>query len=187
MSKILAKANRLHQIELFCDALIGYAYMKLESYVKASAILFKIIQTANINGMMTLLYLAWLLMCEMHLKQGKYNVAYGIVNNSLIQLEKNNNSCEYLAVLFRYALYKVFMFQRQPEKAQICLEQVNYMTSKYGIHFEIDTDPEHYIPIEENTETSENSEIGDINASDNDDDDEEVVGPRGLPPENGST
>ena len=71
--------------------------------------------------------------------------------------------------------------------AQNCLEQVNYMTSKYGIHFEIDTDPEHYIPIEENTETSENSEIGDINASDNDDDDEEVVGPIGLPPENGST
>ena len=29
--------------------------------------------------------------------------------------------------------------------------------------------------------------IGDINASDNDDDDEEVVGPIGLPPENGST
>ena len=186
-AKILAKLYHLHQIELCLDALIGYAYMKLESYVKASAILFKIIKAANINGMMTLLYLAWYLMCEMHLKQGKYNVAYGIVNNSLIQLEKNNNACEYLAILFRYALFKVFMFEGQHEKAQICIEQAKYMTSKYGINFEFDTDPSHYIPIEENAENSEEGEVQDMNDSDNDDDDDEVVGPiGGVPPENGA-
>ena len=185
-AKILAKASKLHQIELCCDALIGYAYVQLESYVKASAILFKIIKTANINGMMALLYLAWYLMCEMNLKQGKYNVAYGIVNNSVIQLEKNNNACEYLAILFRYALFKVFMYQGEHAKAEICIEQAKYMTSKFGIHFEFDTDPSHYIPIDNSTEQSQDGEVGDMNDSD-DDDDEEVVGPiGGMPPENGA-
>lgn len=183
-AKVLAKIAKLHQVEYCCDALIGYAYMKLESYVKASAILFKIIKTANINGMMTLLYLAWYLMCEMNLKQGKYNVAYGIVNNSIIQLEKNNNSCEYLTILFRYALYKVFMFQGEADKADICLQQAQYMTNKYGIHFEFDTDPAHYIPIEENAE-QQDGEVGDLGDSDSDSDDDEgeIVGPVGVPHE----
>lgn len=159
MGKVVAKTNHLHQLELFCDLMIGYAYMKLESYEKASAIIFKIIKATNMNGMTALLYVAWYLMCEMNLKQGKYNIAYGIVNNSIIQLEKNTNSCEFLMILFRYALYKVFMFQGEKDKAQICMEQANYMTAKYNIHFEFDTDPNHYIPIEEEAE----KQVGDLN------------------------
>ena len=135
--------------------------------------------------MSALLYLAWYLMCEMHLKQGKYNVAYGIVNNSLIQLEKNSNSCEYLAILFRYALYKVFMYQGEHDKAQICIEQANYMTGKYGVHFEFDTDPEHYIPIEDSSEQSNDSNVNDLSDSDSDDDGDEIaVGPININPDN---
>ena len=92
--------------------------MQLESYKKADAIVYQIIKATNGNGMTTLLYVAWYVMSELHLRQNKYDVAFGIVNNSLIQLEKNNTTSEYIA-------------------------------QKYGINFEFDADPSHYIPVEE--------------------------------------
>ena len=61
-AKVIAKDNRLHQLELFCDLLIGYAYLQLESYKKADAIIYQIIKAANEKGMTTLLYVAWYVM-----------------------------------------------------------------------------------------------------------------------------
>ena len=148
-AKVIAKRNRLHQLELFADLMIGFAYMQLASYKKAEAIIYKIIKTTNNNGMTTLLYIAWYVMAELHLKQNKYEVAYGIINNSLIQLEKNNITGEYLLMLFKYAMYKVMMFKKQNEKADICISHAKYIAEKYGINFNFDTDSSHYIAVEE--------------------------------------
>jgi len=98
-AKSIAKYNGLFVVEFFADLLIAYAYVQLGNYQKSEAILFNIIKSANQNGMTTLLYAAWYVMGELHLKQHKYNVAFGIVNNSLIQLEKSNTSTEYLLML----------------------------------------------------------------------------------------
>ena len=70
-AKVMAKCNRLHQLELFADLMIGYAYMELGSYKKADSIIYKIIKATNNNGMTTLLYVAWYVMSELHLKQNK--------------------------------------------------------------------------------------------------------------------
>lgn len=148
-AKVLAKDNRLHQLELFSDLLIGYAYLQLESYKKADAIVYQIIKATNGNGMTTLLYVAWYVMSELHLRQHKYDVAFGIVNNSLIQLEKNNTTSEYLLMLFKYNMFKILMYMKQPDKAEICMGHAQYIAQKYGINFEFDTDPSHYIPVEE--------------------------------------
>ena len=148
-AKIAAKIGRIHQLELFCDLLIGYAYLQLDSYKKADSIIYKIIKATNNNGMTTLLYVAWYVMSELHLKQNKYEVAYGIINNSLIQLEKNNVTSEYLLMLFKYNMYKVMMFKGQKEKAEICMAHAQYIAAKYGINFNFDTDPAHYIAVEE--------------------------------------
>ncbi len=148
-AKVIAKDNRLHQLELFCDLLIGYAYLQLESYKKADAIIYQIIKAANEKGMTTLLYVAWYVMSELHLRQHKYDVAFGIVNNSLIQLEKNNTTSEYLLMLFKYNMFKVLMFKKQPDKAEICMGHAQYIAQKYGVNFIFDTDASHYIPIEE--------------------------------------
>ncbi len=155
-AKIASKIAKIHQLELFCDLLIGYAYMQLGSYVKANSIIYKIIKTTNNNGMTTLLYVAWYIMSELHLKQHKYDVAFGIINNSLIQLEKNNVTSPYLLMLFKYNMYKVMMFQKQPDKAGILIAHAKYIAEKYGINFRFDTDPSHYIPIED--ENSDNKE-----------------------------
>lgn len=148
-AKVIAKDNRLHQLELFSDLLIGYAYLQLESYKKADAIVYQIIKATNENGMTTLLYVAWYVMSELHLRQHKYDVAFGIVNNSLIQLEKNNTTSEYLLMLFKYNMFKILMYMNQPDKAEICMGHAQYIAQKYGINFEFDADPSHYIPVEE--------------------------------------
>ena len=99
--------------------------------------------------MTNLLYVAWYIMSELNLAQGKYIVTYGIVNNSLIQLEKTDGSNEYLLLLFKYNMYKVLRFRGQNEGAQICLAQAQYFMQKHGIMFNFDTDDSHYIPLED--------------------------------------
>lgn len=148
-AKVVAKENRLHQLELFADLLIGHAYVQAQSFRKAESIIYKIIKETNQNGMTNLLYTAWYIMSELHLKQHKYDVAFGILNNSLIQLEKSNTTSEYLLLLFKYNMFKVMMFKQQYEKAEICLGHAQYLAQKYGINFNFDIDASHYIPVEE--------------------------------------
>ena len=166
-AKRLAKYNRLHQIEYFCDLLIGYAYLALESYDKASLIIYKIIRMSGDNGMTNLTYIAWLLMSEMNIRQGRYTVAYGIVNNSLIQLEKTDNSNEYLLLLFKYQMYKIQMYKGNIDKAQICISQCNYLIQKHNIKFTFDTEPAHYVPQEDPDDESilTNSGVGAVHVN----------------------
>ena len=123
--------------------------MQLGSYKKADSIIYKIIKATNNNGMTTLLYVAWYIMSELHLKQDKYDVAFGIVNNSLIQLEKNNTTSEYLLMLFKYNMYKVMMFKKENEKAEICISHAKYIAEKYGINFTFDTVEDDEVTLEE--------------------------------------
>ena len=155
-AKILAKQNHLSQIELFTDLMIGYAYAKLCSFRKASAIVYQIIRTANENGLNNLLYMAWYVMSELNMAQGKYIVTKGIVNNSLIQLEKTENSNEFILMLFKYNMYKVLRFKGEMEGAEICLAQANYIANKYGIKFEFDTNSDHFIPLVDPDEDTSN-------------------------------
>lgn len=148
-AKIIARVNALHQLELFADLMIGSAYMNIESYKKADSIIYKIIKNTNDNGMTTLLYVAWYMMSLLKLKLHEYDVAYGIINNSLIQLEKNNSTSEYLLMLFKYNMFKVLMFKKQFDKAEICIGQAQYLAAKYGINFAFDVNPDSYIPVED--------------------------------------
>ena len=169
-AKIIAKYKGLHQFELFADLMIAYAYIKINSLQKASLIIYKIIKTANENGMNNLLYLAWYVMSELNLAQGKYIVTYGIVNNSLIQLEKADSANPYLLLLYKYNMYKVLRFKGQSEQSEICLAQANYIAQKYGINFEFDTDPNNFIamvdPDEEVPPTASASGYQDGNIND---------------------
>lgn len=161
-AKIAAKDASVHILELFSDLLIAYAYMAVDSYEKSENILYNVIQETSRNGMISILYVAWLLMSELHLKQDKYDVAYGIVNNSLIQLEKNNITSEYILMMFKYTMYKVMMFKQQFDKAEICIAQAGYIANKYGIKFNFDNDPSHYIPVD--TETDVNVTEDELNS-----------------------
>ena len=156
-AKILAKAYHLSQIELFIDLMIGYSYLKLCSYRKASVIFYHVIKKSNENGLNNLLLIAWYLMSELYLAEGKYVLAKGVLTNSIVQLEKDSRSNEYLVMLFKYNMYKVLMFKNDVENANICLAQANYIANKYNIIFQFDTNPEHYIPLADPDEESEDN------------------------------
>jgi len=172
VAKLDAKDRSLHQIELFCDLLIGASYMDLESHTKSTNIFYQIIKTTTDNGMTNMLYFAWYFLSEHNIRMQKFDVAYGIVNNSLIQLERGEYSNEYLILLFKYNMFKVLMYQREFEKAKLCIEQAINMAQRKGINFEFDLDASHYLAdgetvedapqdaenAEENTENSENVE-----------------------------
>ena len=146
IAKLNAKDKNLHQIELFCDLLIGSSYMDIESYTKATDIFYKIVRETGENGMTNMLYFAWFFMSEYNLRMQKYDVAYGIINNVIIQLEKADNSCYYLLLLFKYNMFKVLMYMQQFDKAKLCIEQAISMAERKGINFVFDLDASHYIP-----------------------------------------
>ena len=148
-AKRRARFARLHQLEMFCDLMIGKCYVELESFDKASLIIYRIIRATGDDGMANLTYVAWLMMSEMNIRQGRYTVAYGIVNNSLIQLEKGDHSNEYLLLLFKYQMFKIQMYKKSEDNSQICIAQCNYLVQKHGINFNFDTNPAHYIPLED--------------------------------------
>lgn len=152
-AKIAAKVKMLSLFELFADLFIAYAYAQLESYVKSEAIIHQIIRETDEKGMVIVLYAAWFVMSELQLKQNKYDVAFNIINNSVIQLEKENISCEYILMLFKYNMFKVMMFKQQYEKAEICLGHAQYLAQKYGINFNFDIEASHYIAVEDNNVT----------------------------------
>ena len=145
-AKIAAKSTGIYPIELFTDLMIAYAYLKVKSYEKAEHITYSIIRHTSNNGMTAILYLAWFIMSEIQLKQKNYDVAFGIVNNTLIQIEKNNNTSEYILMLFKYNMFKILMYKQEYNNAEICVSHAKYISDKYGINFEFDIDPAHYTP-----------------------------------------
>lgn len=139
-SKLIAKESFMYVFELFVDLLIGYCYVQLNSFVKASAMLFKIVRTSKEKGMISIMHFAWYIMSTLNIKQGKYDIAYGILNNANIQLEKNGNISEYLTMLNKFNMYKVLMCCSEPDKAEICMNQAAYIVEKYGLNFNLNID-----------------------------------------------
>lgn len=157
-AKIIAQSNDQRQLELFADLMIAYAYVKRDSAKKAEHILNQILKETHNNGMTNVLYATWFIMSELYLSKNKYNIAYGIINNSQIQLERNNNASEYLLMLFKYNLYKIMMFKKDFNKAELCINQAIYIANKYGINFDFTMNKDDY----ESTD-SENDEITEDN------------------------
>lgn len=161
-AKLSAGRNNLHQIELFCDLLIGYTYVNLGYYQKAASILYKIIKSLKNQGMYLLQHLGWYFLSDMNIRLRKFDVAYGMLNNSIIQLEKYGKASDFVIMLFKYNMFKIMMYMGNVDKAQVCLNQAYYLKQKHDINFDFDINPENYLfntdpPVEE--EISENSDI----------------------------
>ncbi len=151
-AKVNAKNCMLHKIEYICDLIIANAYTRVGLLPKASHILYDVINTAQIKGMAGVELLAWYFMSNIHLTEAQYDTAYGVINNSIIQLEKNRLHSELLIMLLNYNLYKVFMYRRELNKAQLCIEQALAIAQKHEMFFPFDVNPQSYgIEIDEET------------------------------------
>lgn len=143
-AKVNAKNCMLHKIESICDLFIASAYIRINSIPKASHILYDVINISQEKGMAGVELLAWYFMSNIHIMEKQYDTAYGVINNSIIQLEKNRLHSELLIMLLNYNLYKVFMFKRELDKAQLCIEQAMTIAEKHDVIFPFDVNPESY-------------------------------------------
>ena len=139
-AKLVARSAMLYSVELFADLMIGYAYVQLGSFEKASSMLFKIIKTAKEKGLNSVLHLAWYVLSVLYISEGKYELAYGVLNNSIIQMEKTGVMSEYLIMLDKVNMYKVMMCMNSKEQAQICMNQASFIVQKYGLNFNLNID-----------------------------------------------
>jgi len=139
-AKLIARSAMLYSIELFADLMIAYAYVRLKAFEKSYSILIKIIKTAQEKGLNSILHLAWYILSIHYIDEGKYELAYGVLNNSIIQMEKTGVISEYLTMLDKVNMYKVMMCMESKEQAQICMNQASYIVQKYGLKFNLNID-----------------------------------------------
>jgi len=139
-AKLIAKESELFSFELFADLMIGYAYIQLNSFKKASSMIYKIIKYSKEKGMNAVEHIAWYVMSILNIKEGKYDIAYGVLNNSEISMEKNGQLSEYLSMLNKVNMYKVLMCTNKKEQAQLCLNQASAVVQKYGLNFNLNID-----------------------------------------------
>lgn len=139
-AKLAAKYANLPAVELLCDLLIANTYTNTGMFDKASSILYSAIRTLKDKGMTLLESVGWYFMSELNIRQSKLDVAYGILNNSTIQLERDGKVSDYIIMLFKHNMYRILMSKGYTEKAEICLNQINYICQKYSINFKIKND-----------------------------------------------
>lgn len=139
-AKLIANDSMSTQLETLTDLLIGYAYIKRGTYKKASSMLYKIIKSSKEKGMNAIVHTGWYIMSILNIAEGKFDIAYGVLNNSTIQMEKSGGISEYLTMLHKVNMYKVLMNLNSPDQAQICLNQASYIIQKYGINFTLNVD-----------------------------------------------
>lgn len=132
-AKINAKLNKLTQIELICDLLIGYSYFRLGQVEKASGIYYNVLEASTKNGLKMVTYLDWYLVSLLKFEQPDIDVAYGIAHNAVIQLEKDHNAGDFMFYLFRILLSKIFEAKENQQAAESCLNDAKFIKEKYNL------------------------------------------------------
>lgn len=139
-AKLSAKMNNLTQIELFCDLLIGFAYFNLDQLQKSSAIYHSVLEVSTKNGLKMITYLAWYFISVLKLKQQETDMAFGITNNVVVQLEKDSNAGDFLFFLFRVLLSQILIAKNETDSAQLCLNNAKFIKEKYSLNYNIELD-----------------------------------------------
>lgn len=132
-AKITAKMQKLTQIELICDLLIGYSYLKLEQLEKASSIYYNVLELSTNNGLKLVTYLAWYLISMLKFKQEEIEVALGIANNAITQLEKDDNSSDYMFLLLRILLAELLSAKGDENSVKLCTQNIIFIKEKYKL------------------------------------------------------
>lgn len=136
-AKMSAKMNNLSQIELICDLFIGYAYFKLNQDIKAYSIYNSVLGTSSKHGLKTVTYITWYFISMLKFKQQDIDIALGIAENAVIQLEKDSNSGDFLFFLFRMLLAEILIAKGENKSAELCLQNAKFIKEKYRLKFEI--------------------------------------------------
>ena len=136
-AKLSSKVHRLSQIELFCDLMIGKAYMNREQDKKASAIFNSVLEASQNNGLKNLFYLSAYSTADLLLKNNNTNTAYGILSNIIIELENSRNKNPYILMIFKALYAKVLKARNEDNQANFCLNQAKQIAQNHNIQLKI--------------------------------------------------
>ena len=100
-AKLKSAFARLHQIESFCDLMIGMAYQNLSNTKKSKQIFYNILDISEERGLKNITYLSWLLIAESEFKDGNSEMAVGLVNNAILNIESDSNAGDYFTLMFK--------------------------------------------------------------------------------------
>lgn len=157
-AKLIAKDSYCHVFEYFTDLLIGYSYIGLKSYYKAESICTQVLSSARDKGLNSIIFIAWYILSILNIRQGKFDIAYGILNNSAIQMEKFGGVSDYLTLLNKVNMYKLLMCTQDKDKAEICINQAKYIVKKYDLKYDLNIDIEKFMAENKAEDTAKNTE-----------------------------
>lgn len=122
-AKTKASALHLHQIEYFCDLLIGYAYKNLGNIKKSKQIYYSVLDESGEKGLKNITYMSWLLMAQEEFQGGNFEIASGILNNSILNMENDENCTDFFVMMFKSLSAEISLNLNQFEQALFCAEQ----------------------------------------------------------------
>ena len=106
-------ANQL-QFGLFCDLIIGYCYYKVGVSEKSDAIYADVLKKAKKSGLSTIVHLSNYFCALTDIELKDRDLAYGLVINSLLILERSNANNILITVMLQLLLLKILTTE-EPE------------------------------------------------------------------------
>ena len=133
-AKLVAAILNQHQIEYFCDLMIGFAYQNLGSIKKAKQIYYNILDLSEEKGIKNITYLSWALIAKAEFQENNIDMCVGIINNSILNLEKDPDASEYFVMIFKSLSSEVMIaVKANIEKAMFCAEQAFETAAKHTL------------------------------------------------------
>ena len=125
-AKLKARAYEQHQMNYFCDLMIGYAYLQLDNIAKAKEIFYSVLDTASEKGLKNIILLSWYFIANAEYKDKKVAITLDIINKTLLKMEKDTNSSNYFLLAYK-TLFARVNAEQNPEKTleetMVCAQQ----------------------------------------------------------------
>lgn len=134
-AKICSNINNFTQLEILCDLLIGYAYFKLGGIEKAKSIYYSVLEMSQINGYRLVGYLACYLLSMYYYETENSDMALSLANNTVSQIEQDNNVGDYLFYLFRVLTSGIYTELGDDNKAFACMQSAVFVKQKDEVEF----------------------------------------------------
>lgn len=129
-TKLVSASVNFYQIENFCDLIIGFAYQRMGNPKKSKQIYYNVLDLASSKGIKNITYLSWYLIAKVEKEEGNFDMALGILNNAILNMEKDENITDLFIMLFKELSAQILYGQHEYEKALFCISQAYDITEK---------------------------------------------------------
>ena len=123
-AKLKSSYLQLHQIESFCNLMIGLAYQNLSNTKKAKQIFYSILELSEEKGLKNITYLSWLLIAGAEFLDGNIEMSVGLLNNAVLNIESDENASRLFILMFKILSAEItIQLKSNIEQALFCAEQ----------------------------------------------------------------